>query len=239
MLFNLIMISLANKLEVENITRTIYADDITIWSVCGNDGQIETALQEAINTVEEHLADTRLRCSPKLLLYRPTLKGRPLKGCAREREYDQIKLGTNNGGTIPIVDHIRVLGMLIKNMGLTDRPLKDMHKTTNAVRLLKRVTHKRSGMREDSLIRLIHYFVMCHIVYVAAMHNWYRCERNKINIIIRRLYKIAHGLPESTSTEKLLQLGLHNTLNEVAEAQRISTSKGSPPLAQEDTFCKR
>ncbi|KAG0443399.1 hypothetical protein HPB47_014963 [Ixodes persulcatus] len=53
-------------------------------------------------------------------------------------------------------------------------------------------------MREENLTRLIHSFVVCHIAYVAAFHNWYRKEENKIS------------------------LGIHNTLNEIAEAQRTS-----------------
>ncbi|KAG0433877.1 hypothetical protein HPB47_019517 [Ixodes persulcatus] len=37
-----------------------------------------------------------------------------------------------------------------------------------------------------------------------------------------RVYKIAFGLPESTRTDRLLQLDIHTTLNEIAEAQRTS-----------------
>ncbi|KAG0412249.1 hypothetical protein HPB47_010609 [Ixodes persulcatus] len=36
------------------------------------------------------------------------------------------------------------------------------------------------------------------------------------------VYKMALGLPESTGTDRLFQLGIHNTLNEIAEAQRTS-----------------
>ncbi|KAG0418435.1 hypothetical protein HPB47_004863 [Ixodes persulcatus] len=47
-------------------------------------------------------------------------------------------------------------------------------------------------------------------------------EEEKINVLIRRVYKIVLGLPESTGTDRLFQLGIHNTLNEIAEAQRTS-----------------
>ncbi|KAG0444806.1 hypothetical protein HPB47_013360, partial [Ixodes persulcatus] len=49
-----------------------------------------------------------------------------------------------------------------------------------------------------------------------------RKEEDKINVLIRRVYKIALSLPESTGTDRLFQLGIHNTLNEIAEAQRTS-----------------
>ncbi|KAH8024600.1 hypothetical protein HPB51_026162 [Rhipicephalus microplus] len=61
----------------------------------------------------------------------------------------------------------------------------------------------------------------CHLTY-SAFHSWYKAEEAKVNVLIRSVYKVALGLPESTSTHPLLQLGLHNTLNEIAEAQRTS-----------------
>lgn len=80
-LFNLVMLGLAQELQkLDGIEHTIYADDITIWAAKGSDGQIETALQDAIDVVENYLEGTGLRCSPEkseLLLYRPTLRGRP------------------------------------------------------------------------------------------------------------------------------------------------------------------
>lgn len=228
MLFNLVMIGLAEKLqELEDVRHTIYADDITIWVHEGSDGHIETALQLAVDTIEEHLMGTGLRCSPtksELLLYRPTQRGRPPGGSGTtRREYEEIRLRTSNGATIPTVRRIRVLGMIIEANGTNRETIAKLtHKTNNALRLLKRVTSKRSGLREANLTRLIHSFVMCHIAYVAAFHNWYRGEESKINVLIRKVYKIALGLPESTSTHRLLQLGLHNTLSEIAEAQRTS-----------------
>lgn len=82
--------------------------------------------------------------------------------------------------------------MIIQANGVNGETITKLkHKTTNAMRLLKRVTSRKSGMREASLTRLIHSFVMCHIAYVAAFHNWYKGEEAKINVLIRRVYKIA------------------------------------------------
>ncbi|KAG0432491.1 hypothetical protein HPB47_020799 [Ixodes persulcatus] len=99
---------------------------------------------------------------------------------------------------------------------------KILRQTANTSRLLKRVTNRQQGMKEESLIRLVHSFVICHVTYVAAFHDWYKAEKTKLDIIIRGAYKLALGLPNSTSTELLLQLGLHNTLDELIEAQRRS-----------------
>lgn len=47
-------------------------------------------------------------------------------------------------------------------------------------------------------------------------------EISKLGALIRKTYKAALGLPTYTSNEKLLRLGLHNTLQELIEAQRNS-----------------
>ncbi|KAG0442879.1 hypothetical protein HPB47_015526 [Ixodes persulcatus] len=205
---------------------TIYADDITIWATTGSDGQIATALQDAIDAVENYLQGTGLRCSPdksELLLYRPTLRGRPPLGSTHKRHYEEIQLHMRDGGTIPVVSTIRVLGMTIEAKGANSTAIsKILRQTANTSRLLKRVTNRRQGMKEESLIRLVHSFVICHITYVAAFHDWYKAEKTKLDIIIRGAYKLALGLPNNTSTELLLQLGLHNTLDELIEAQRRS-----------------
>lgn len=73
--------------------------------------------------------------------------------------------------------------------------------------------------------------MICHIAYVAAFHKWRKSKKNKIDVPIRRAYKTAMGLPQTTNTNRLLQLGVHNTLDEIAGAQnttqleRLSTTK--------------
>lgn len=49
-----------------------------------------------------------------------------------------------------------------------------------------------------------------------------KSEKNKVDVLIRRAYKSAFGLPVTTNTKRLLQLRLHNTLDEIAEAQRTA-----------------
>ncbi|KAG0412297.1 hypothetical protein HPB47_010588 [Ixodes persulcatus] len=44
----------------------------------------------------------------------------------------------------------------------------------------------------------------------------------KLDCLIRKAYKRALGIPDSTSNEKLAALGLHNTVDEIVEAQRTS-----------------
>lgn len=69
---------------------------------------------------------------------------------------------------------------------------------------------------------LIQALVISHIAYVTALHKWYTAQSNNINALIRKVYKLALGVPEYASTELLLELGVHNALEEIAEAQRVS-----------------
>ncbi|KAG0415331.1 hypothetical protein HPB47_007517 [Ixodes persulcatus] len=47
-------------------------------------------------------------------------------------------------------------------------------------------------------------------------------DKKKLDSIIRQVYKLALGLPMATSTDRLMQLGIHNTVSELVEAHRSS-----------------
>ncbi|XP_075738417.1 uncharacterized protein LOC142783725 [Rhipicephalus microplus] len=57
---------------------------------------------------------------------------------------------------------------------------------------------------------------------VATVTHLNRSETEKLNAAIRRAFKIALGVLQYTETRRLLELGVHNTLDEIAEAQRIA-----------------
>ncbi|XP_037559271.1 LOW QUALITY PROTEIN: uncharacterized protein LOC119436485 [Dermacentor silvarum] len=235
MLFNLVIIGVAEKLtDIEDVRHTIYADDYRPrrWVTGLSDAHIEGALQAAVDVIEDQLEGTGLRCSPsksELLILPPSNNGR---GKTRQREYEKIRIVTKSGNVIPEVSKIRILGMVIEKNGRNgDTIARLTAKATNAMSLFKRVTSRKAGMREESLIRLVQSFIISHVAYVAAYHRWLQHERNKINVITRIAYKTALGLFESTSTTRFLQLGIHNTLEETAETQRtpqlerLSTTK--------------
>ncbi|XP_077498683.1 uncharacterized protein LOC144109760 [Amblyomma americanum] len=224
LLFNLVMIGVAKRLSrVEGVRHTIYADDITLWVPGGSDGHIETTLHEAVDAIEYQLNGSGLICSPaksELLVLPPKYVRR---NKSEPRDYEAIKIFTRNGQVIPEVDKIRVLGVIIDKRRCNGETISRLTaKITNAIRLIRRVANRKAGMKEESLIRLVHSFVVSHVTYVAAFHNWMQCEKNKTNGLIRRAYKAALGLFECTDTNKLLKLGVHNTLEELAEAQQTA-----------------
>ncbi|KAH8018796.1 hypothetical protein HPB51_012186 [Rhipicephalus microplus] len=77
-------------------------------------------------------------------------------------------------------------------------------------------------MREHDLFRLVDAFVVYRIPCALLYTRLLKSERNKIDILIHRAYKTARGLPPSTSTNCLLRLGVHNTLDELTEAMRCA-----------------
>lgn len=228
LLFNLALFGLPAKLEeIEGLNHTIYADDITLWVKEGNDGQIEQTLQSAIETVEQYLEGTGLVCSAEkseLLLYRPTRRGRkPNSYRGADNVETDIELKTADDKPISKVDKIRVLGLLIEAKGNNGETIRKLEGTVSQVmRLIKRIANRHSGMKEGNMIRLVQAFVISRIVYVVPYLRLYAAEKIKLECLIRKIYKQAVGLPISTSTDRLLELGLHNTIDELIEAQRIA-----------------
>lgn len=113
MLFNLFMIGLLERLNaIEGVHHTIYADDITIWVCDGGAGEIEQWPQKAVEVVEEYLVGTGLVCSPEkseLLLYCPTLRGRPPKGYVQHAAYKKFAYAPKTAKKYPRSSRLKYL----------------------------------------------------------------------------------------------------------------------------------
>ncbi|KAH6935147.1 hypothetical protein HPB50_003539 [Hyalomma asiaticum] len=77
-------------------------------------------------------------------------------------------------------------------------------------------------MREHDLRRLVQAFVLSRFVYSLPYLFLSRTEEDKVNCLIRQAYKSALSLPTSTSTDRLLSMGVHNSLTELTEAHRTA-----------------
>lgn len=240
LLFNIAMKGLSERLStVANTNHALYADDVTVWCMGGSDAEVEEALQSALSITESFLEGTGLRLSPsksELLLYRPV---RPGRRPSTPLDQVQITLTTRDGLSIPRVNCIRVLGLLLESNGRNSQVLARItSKTENMLRLILRVSNRRGGLRESNLLRLYHAFLMSHINYVASALNWSKSEEDKLDTLMRKSIKRVLGLPMSTGTDRLMSLGMHNTLSEVTEAQklaqvaRLSSTKAGQRLLQ-------
>lgn len=88
--------------------------------------------------------------------------------------------------------------------------------------MIKRISGRHRGLKEDNLLRLVNAFALCHLSYAVSMHNWLKSEWTKLDAIVKKTVKKALGLPIRTRTENLLKLGVHNSAAEIAEAQERS-----------------
>uniref|UniRef100_L7LY09 Putative tick transposon n=1 Tax=Rhipicephalus pulchellus TaxID=72859 RepID=L7LY09_RHIPC len=86
---------------------------------------------------------------------------------------------------------------------------------------------------------MYHAFLMSHINYVASALVWTKTEKRKLNTLMRKSIKKVLGLPICTSSDRLDQLGMHNNIDEIIEAQvtaqvvRLSSSKAGRRILDE------
>lgn len=170
------MIGVARSLEnIDGLRHTIYADDLTLWVPGGSDGHIETTLQTAVNAIEAQLNGTGLVCSPaksELLVIMPKGAEQKRKNMDTRPERLTITITTAGDHVIPEAKKIRVLGLLIERNRVNGETVTKLTgKAAAAMRLIKRISNRRVGMKESSLLRLVQSFVVSHISYVAAFHN--------------------------------------------------------------------
>lgn len=118
---------------------------------------------------------------------------------------------------------IRVLGLWIQANGKNTETVNRLESSiSQSCRLLKRIANKHAGMREANLLRLVHSFVLSRVTYAVPYLKLVRTEKDKIEILIRKGVKTALGLPPNTSMDKILSLGVSNTLDEMCEAKLVT-----------------
>lgn len=133
------------------------------------------------------------------------------------QEKDDIQTSLE-GPNIRPTKSLRILGLTIQADAKNDLLLQHLIKTTDQViHMIRRVTNRQKGMKERDTVRLVQAFVLSRITYAAPYVTLDTTERDKIDVVIKKAFKQALGLPMSTSTNKLLKMGLHNTVDELIE----------------------
>lgn len=220
LLFNIAMLHLPAKLhEIPGIHHAFYADDLTIWTTWGSSGEQQDSLQQAIDTTMEYLHPRGLTCEPSksgLLVLLAQTRGRK----ANTTPDPQVSISS---APIPQVPTLRILGVPFHQDGSGSALLPQLHKTvTQLTHLIRRIRGSSYGLRESDTCRLVQALITSRITYGTPFVNLKPQETNKLDALIRKTYKSALSLPTYTANERLMKLGLHNTLNELIEAQRVS-----------------
>lgn len=220
LLFNIAMAGLPPLLSnIPDISHALYADDITIWTNKGSPGYQQDNLQQATDTVTNYLRTCGLHCAPAksaLLILRSRTRGRP----PLPTPDPEISI---DGQPVPTVPTLRILGVQYHHDGSGAAFLPRLQKTVaQLTHLIQRVCSRRHGLKEADTCRILQAMLTSRITYGAPYLALKPQETAKIDTLIRKAYKSALGLPAYTSTDRLLQLGLHNTLSELIEAHTTS-----------------
>ncbi|KAM7286199.1 uncharacterized protein ISCGN_003668 [Ixodes scapularis] len=136
----------------------------------------------------------------------------------------------------------------ITNATLRNLPQKTQKQLTNFIneisktidimgRMIKRVTHRKWGLKERDVAKIVQAVVVSRITYCMPYHRITKTEERKIDCKMRGVYKLALGLPITTSTEKLMAMGISNTYGEhkdamlTAQKERLGRSETGRRLA--------
>ncbi|KAG0411960.1 hypothetical protein HPB47_010911 [Ixodes persulcatus] len=179
-------------------------------------GGLQDTLQLAAETVNQYAESCGLSCSPQkseLLMVRRR---------RTKKDDDNIHV-TLEGHDIKLSKSLRILGLLIQADSKNDAMVHQLSKTSEqAMHMIRRVTNRHRGMRESDTVRLIQAFVLSRITYAAPYVTLSKAEQDKLDVLIRKTLKQAIGLPVNASTDKLLRMGLHNTVGELIEGHLSS-----------------
>ncbi|KAG0421175.1 hypothetical protein HPB47_002938 [Ixodes persulcatus] len=136
-------------------------------------------------------------------------------------------------GEFSITDHVSHLQLdhcdpstcLDRNNGKAGASIDKIKVSTEQIlNMIRRVTNRRRGLKEDDALTLVQAFVTSRIVYAAPYLKLLKKDRDQLNVIIRKATKMALGLPKHSSTDKLHGMAKHNP--RILEDQLVLISRG-------------
>ncbi|KAL1445085.1 hypothetical protein MTO96_045214 [Rhipicephalus appendiculatus] len=188
---------------------------------------MKSTLQSGVDAVFSHARATGLSCSATksgILLLLPRGLA-PLSPSPLTISVDRTPL--------PLVSTSRILGLFLQSNGKHTTLITQLSNTVHqTMRLIRRIANRHHGTREHDLRHLVQAFVLSRFVYSLPYLFLSRTEEDKVNCLIRQAYKSVLSLPTSTSTDRLLSMGVHNSLTEAHRtAQLLRLSRPRPGRA--------
>lgn len=128
-----------------------------------------------------------------------------------------------DGVPVPQVDRARILGLHIQANGKANYTVSLLSRQTEQIlAMIRRVSNRRTGLRERDLLRLVEACVISRVTYHLPFHRLTQSDQMRVDAMLRKATKLAHGLPHYTARTRLLALGTHNILSGLLEAQWTS-----------------
>ncbi|KAH6919497.1 hypothetical protein HPB50_029515 [Hyalomma asiaticum] len=108
-------------------------------------------------------------------------------------------------------------------MGSVSVALSKLKRTVRSITgLIRGIACSKEGMTEADTLHLLHAFIISRITYALPFQATRRTESDQVDKLIRIAFKAALGIPESTSTDCLGDLGLTSTFEELTAATIIA-----------------
>ncbi|KAH8030625.1 hypothetical protein HPB51_010559 [Rhipicephalus microplus] len=234
-LFNIGLRKLVLQLEtVPNLGCAFYADDITLWATNGSYGERQDVLQTAIDMIQGYLTAAGMSCAPSKSEY---LQIRPPRTRYNRAPALQLEIARQIINRTLVA---RILGMHVQENNSVKTAIGRLKHTVKSIAsLIARIARSNDGMTEVDTVRLVHAFVLSRLTFALPFQSTRKPEIEQIDRLIRIAYKAALRLPNSTSTEKLMGLGMHNTYEELATATLIAQRERLTTTLQGKTLLQR
>lgn len=205
LLFNIAMIPLFRRLqEIRGLHHTVYADDITIWTSLPSP-HMGNAIKAGVEVVKEEAKNMGLECAAE--------KSALLIGSPQNRKHKgdmEFYLQLQNTDILR-VNQTRVLRLEITISSRQCDAIRSIRqKADSAARLIRRVSRRNYGLTENGTCRVVQAFTLRRIMHAAPYMNLSRTSKDAIDATIRKSFKTALCIPQTTSTEVLGQFGIHN-----------------------------
>ncbi|KAM7281885.1 glucose dehydrogenase [Ixodes scapularis] len=124
---------------------------------------------------------------------------------------EEPRLTIKDGTPAPVVERIWILGRHLQRDG-GDKYTVDrlVETTTQVTRMMCRITSRRHELKESDLIRPTQALVVSHITYATPYLNPLSRRKGEMDVIIRKEYKLALGVPPYAASAQRLLLGVNN-----------------------------
>ncbi|KAH8024446.1 hypothetical protein HPB51_023555 [Rhipicephalus microplus] len=146
-----------------------------------------------------------LSCAPrksKLLIIQP---GKPKK------EPPPNVTITIDGIAIKPTQQTRILGLLLQSDGKVQAAVTKIKTRTEQIfGIIRRVSNRNRGLKEDDVMRLVRAFIVSRVTYCAPYLQLMKSIRDTLNTILRKATKQALGVSIYSSTLRLLDMGAKN-----------------------------
>ncbi|KAH7959031.1 hypothetical protein HPB49_007365 [Dermacentor silvarum] len=94
--------------------------------------------------------------------------------------------------------------------------------------MVRRITNMKCGLKDDDILRLIQALILSRLEYSIPYISLTAVDLHTLDILLRTSYEQALRLPTGTSTWRLEGLGVHNTVEELVEAQLVDQKQTLP-----------